>query len=400
MTQGLQDLTAAIGAVLSEREGQKIGIAVSGGGDSIALLRLVASARTNAIYVYTVDHALRAESATEAQFVADLCDNLGVPCRILRWSDSPRGNVSAAARAARYGLIAQAAKSDDVGTVMLAHTQDDQAETVLMALTRKAGVDGLSAMPDCMSDRGIFWLRPLLEATRTQLRAYLQDIGQDWIDDPTNDDRNYERVRMRQAQEILSDLGLSNEALAAVARNMQSARMALEVATEQAWQTDSVLVAGAVKLDRTGFSARPQEIQRRILQRACHIAAPLGGSLRKDPLMQFLTAPEFKTASVGGCLILVKPNAIWVTREPAAVGDLQTPCDAIWDGKWQVFAQKDDQNTVIRALGEDGLNCFPEWRELDIPRHVLLTTPSVWLENRLIAAPLIGQTENWSAKLI
>lgn len=378
----------------------KLGLAVSGGGDSVAMLRLVAAARGDGLFVYTVDHGLRAEAAAEAQFVANLCAVLDVPCRVLRWDGNASGNLSAAARAARYDLIARAAKADGVGTVLLAHTRDDQAETVLMGLARRAGVDGLSAMPAQMQDRGITWMRPLLNASRAGLRGYLTEIGQAWVDDPSNEDTQYERVRMRQAAQDLAKLGLTVEALSDVATNMQSARAALEAATDAAWHSLSQTIAGAVQFDRAGFEALPQDIQRRLVLRACQIAAPAGPAPRKDPILAFLKAPDPKTTSFGGCLVLVKPTALWVCREPNAVSAQTTPAGAVWDGKWRVSAENPDQSGVIRALGEDGLYCFPDWRDAGIPRQVLMTTPAVWHETRLIAAPLVVHHPNWSAALI
>lgn len=400
MTRDQAELSAVVRAALADLDPQKLGLAVSGGGDSVAMLRLVASTYDGPIHVYSVDHGLRDGSAAEAQFVADLCAELNVPCRVLRWEDAPTGNLSASARRARYDLISEAAKGDGVKTVLLAHTKDDQAETVLMGLTRRGGVDGLSAMPAQMCDRGLTWLRPLLALGRDALRAYLRDIDQVWVDDPSNEDVRYERVRMRQAAAHLASLGLTTDALSAVAENMQVARAALEHATDQAWATCCAEIAGAVKIERAGFGTLPVEIQRRVLLRACRLAAPLGDGPRRDPLMAFLTSVDAKTTNMGGCLLLVKSDALWVTREPAAVHGLTAPVGEVWDGKWRVLANASDQNHVIRALGEDGLQSLPNWRDLGIPRQVLLTTPSVWLKNGLIAAPLVVHQQNWSAELI
>lgn len=382
----------------------KIGVAVSGGGDSVALLRLLsdfAKDRDVEVFVYTVDHGLRPEAADEASFVADLAQALGCKHRVLTWRWGQQGNLSAAAREGRYDAIAKAAIGDGVSTVLLGHTQDDQAETVLMALTRSAGVDGLSGMQSAKVDRGICWLRPLLGTTRAELRAYLTEIGQSWIDDPSNDNDAYERVKMRKAAETLEGLGITSSSLGDVAQNMQAARQALELATTETIKRTCYTLGGAVRIDRSGFLANTPEIQRRVLARFLSHVAPSAGSLRRSAMQNALVQTrEGSDSSVGGCLILLKSDHIWVVREPIAVAGLETDTDAIWDGKWKMTGGTPHQGAVIRALGEAGLRTCENWRDAGLPRPALLSSPSIWQNDRLIAAPLAGYGGEWSAELL
>ena len=143
-----------------------VGVAVSGGSDSVALLHLTwrAAAATGAkVFAVTVDHTLRPESGAEAQGVSELCEGLGVPHDVLVWRHGDiAGNLPDQARRARYDLIAGWARDRGIGHVGLGHTMDDQAETVLIGLARAAGVDGLSGMRLLWQDRGLTWARPLL----------------------------------------------------------------------------------------------------------------------------------------------------------------------------------------------------------------------------------------------
>ena len=177
-------------------------IALSGGSDSTALLSLardVLSAETGSgrLVAATVDHGLRAESAAEARRCADLCGSLGIAHVILRWDgDKPATGVQTAARAARYRLLAGEAAG---GIVLTGHTLDDQLETVAMRRARGPG-RGLSGIaPATLFEGGTWFVRPLLALRRGALRDHLAAAGLGWIEDPSNRDRRFERVRVRES---------------------------------------------------------------------------------------------------------------------------------------------------------------------------------------------------------
>jgi len=288
-----------------------------------------------------------------------------------------------------------------VDVVLLGHTKDDQAETVLMALARSAGVDGLAGMQPVKQDRGVQWQRPLLQTTRAELRAYLREIGQNWIDDPTNENEAYERVRVRNAASTLTGLGLSVDALSDVAANMQSARQALENAANQFLRLGCTERGGAVRVDRAMFSQSDFEIQRRVLVKCLAFVAPLASAPRRNALRSAVAGQATgNDMSLSGCLVLFKKDHIWVVREPNAVVKSEAPVDGTWDGKWRLSGPEIGGNAVIRALGESGLASCNNWRETDLPRPVLLSSPSIWLNDRLIAAPLASYGANWSAEML
>ncbi|MEM9331799.1 MAG: tRNA lysidine(34) synthetase TilS [Pseudomonadota bacterium] len=181
-------------------------VAVSGGSDSIALLNLAAS-WANAVdadlRVVTVDHGLRPEAAAEAAFVAGVCEGLGIRHFTLAWEGlKPTSGISQAARHARYLLMEEFANDVGAEEILVGHTSDDQAETIWMRNSRDGGSPqwrGLSGMAELMQlPSGVRVRRPLLNLGRTTLREYLKEIGQPWIEDPSNVDVSFERVRARQ----------------------------------------------------------------------------------------------------------------------------------------------------------------------------------------------------------
>ncbi|MEX3316879.1 tRNA lysidine(34) synthetase TilS [Sulfitobacter sp. PS-8MA] len=382
-----------------------LGVAVSGGGDSMALLsllhRLCASAGTD-LEVATVDHGLRPEAAAEAAFVARHAAALGLPHETLRWRGwDGQGNLQNEARQARYRLIAEWAGRRDLPFVALGHTADDQAETVLMRLARRAGVDGLSAMAPRSRRHGITWLRPLLSLRREALRDYLRETGVEWVDDPSNDDLHYARIQARQTLAQLEPLGLDAEALVEVARNMASARAALDHQTDRAASEFLRIEAGAVVAEAEGFFAAPEEIRRRLILRALGWISGRPYAPRRAPVAALIARlAEGQAATLDGCQALLRRGEIWIFREYNAVAAHVVPADHIWDSRWRATSDAaTPAGAELRALGPQGLAQCPEWRDTGRPRAMLLSTPALWQGDRLLAAPLAGLDEKWHVQL-
>jgi len=193
------DLTALFAPAAHQ---SNIALAVSGGGDSMALLHLAhrwARGRGVSLHALTVDHGLRPDSAAEAAGVAAFCAAHGIAHRILTWSGDGDGNLPDAARRGRYAAMADACTEAGATMLLTGHTLDDQAETVLMRLGRGSGVDGLAAMRAMTPLWGVQLFRPLLGLRREDLRDMLRGAGVAWVDDPTNEDRGYTRIRARDA---------------------------------------------------------------------------------------------------------------------------------------------------------------------------------------------------------
>jgi len=379
----------------------RVGVALSGGGDSLALLHVLTECfrgQDVEILAATVDHGLRADSAQEARQVAKTVAQMGLRHEVLQWQDwQGEGNLQDQARRARYRLLTQWAKRLDIPVLALGHTADDQAETVLMRLARSAGVDGLAAMPVRRQVNEVTLLRPLLGVTREQLRSYLRQNDMTWIEDPSNQDRRFERVRIRQAMDVLEPLGLTVETLSVVAQNMGKAREALDQQTFLAAREQAQIVAGAVVLDRKNLCELPDEIIHRLLSRALQWVSGAGYPLRRRVMAEALeTVRRGGGLTLGGCRILCRAGQVWICREYNAVRDQVAAPGALWDDRWRLSGG-DAAGFEVRALGKTGLRLCPNWRETGCPGAVLEATPALWCQQDLLAAPLAGMGNGWTA---
>lgn len=245
--------------------GARIGIAVSGGPDSMALLLLAAAARPRHIEAATVDHALRPASRSEAERVAEICAAVGVPHSILTasWGEKPETAIQERARAVRYLLLGEWARKRDLDALVTAHHLEDQAETFLMRLARGAGVRGLAGMrPLSRVDGALPLARPLLGWRHSELEAVCAEAGVDPIRDPSNDDEQFERVRLRKA--LATAPWLDPTAIAHSAANLADADAALVWAADFEWRRAVTERGEEVVYTPAGA---PAEIRRRILRR-------------------------------------------------------------------------------------------------------------------------------------
>lgn len=240
-----------------------LALAVSGGTDSLALMKLGAEAFPGRVHVLSVDHGLRAEAAGECAMVAGLAAGLGVPHTTLTLDLAPGGNVQARARQARYAAMAGWCRANAVPLLLTAHHADDQAETLLMRLARGSGLSGLSGIRARLELDGVTLLRPLLGARRMELAEIVRAAGWTPVDDPTNRDPAHDRTR---ARALLADTDwISAERVAAAAANLAEAEAALAWAEARAFETRAAQEANGLLVDPEGL---PAELQRRLLARA------------------------------------------------------------------------------------------------------------------------------------
>lgn len=353
------------------------------------------------IFAATVDHGLRAGSADEAEHVAAFARQLGLSHETLKWEDwDGKGNLQDQARRARYRLLNGWTRRHGITVLALAHTADDQAETVLMRLARAAGVSGLAAMPVRRTEDGICILRPVLSLSRADLRGYLRRNSVDWVEDPSNDDPRFDRVRIRRAMGMLADLGITVQALSTVARNMGQAREALDWYTFLAARDIALVDAGDVVLDIRRFRTLPDEIARRLMERAigwighaeypprrAAMSALIAGSKRGDP------------GTLGGCRILCSRGSLRICREYNAVRRLSSDPPMLWDRRWRLTGP-DTRGCKVRATGRRGLMQCSTWRDTGRPHAALMAAPAVWRDDDLVAAPLAGFGQGWTADLV
>jgi tRNA(Ile)-lysidine synthase len=383
----------------------RIAVAVSGGPDSMALLRLAArwaKERRVELHALTVDHRLRAESAAEAKQVAAWCAALGVEHKTLVWRGAkPRSNIHAEARLARYGLLIGWCKRDRVSHLLVAHHLEDQAETVLLRLGRGSGVAGLAGMRPKLDLDGVAIVRPLLAVPKARLLATLEAFGQASIDDPSNRNEAYQRVQVRQALTLLAPAGVAAGNVAATAARMRRVEAALAAATAELLDRAMPLhKLGWCRVDVAALAAAPEEIALRALrQRLCQV----GG----DPLPPRLESLEgFREVILAGgvatlhrCAASRWRGGMVLCRElrhlPAAIA----PPPALWDGR---FALRREKSLTVAPLGRAGVTTlrkagFP--MPDDVPGAVLPVLPAFLAGGEIVAVPSLGYFSGAHAKM-
>jgi tRNA(Ile)-lysidine synthase len=297
---------------------ERLGLAVSGGPDSLALLLLAAAARPGRVAAASVDHGLREGSRAEGEAVARLCERLQVPHALLTidWPALPTSGLQERARDARYAALGQWARAEGLGAIATGHHADDQAETLLMRLARGSGLRGLAAMRPAARVPGaadVALLRPLLRWRRSELAAIVAAAGIEACADPSNEDERHERVRVRR---FLADATwLDPAALAASAAHLAMADEAVEYAVEAAWA--EVRHEDGMLFYATGDA--PTEVRRRVAARAIAALASEGDGeqLRGGELDRLLAQVEAGgTATLRG--VRVEGGPEWCfARAPA-----------------------------------------------------------------------------------
>ena len=249
----------------------KLAIGVSGGPDSMALAAALIDYCTNAqkeFYILSVNHGLRDEAADEIKMIEEWAHDKNLTHKILRWEgEKPENGVMAAARQARYDLMAGFCAAQNISTLFIAHHADDQAETFLIRLAKGSGLDGLAAMNDLrLMDSGINIARPFLDVPKQDLLKYCQEQGIPFVHDPSNDNKKYMRPRLRQSMEILAAEGLSAKRLTATAKRLSRARLALEDMTTKAYAASIITRStDKVTFDYDDWVKNPEEIALRVI---------------------------------------------------------------------------------------------------------------------------------------
>ncbi len=385
------------------------------------------------VLVVSVDHGLRAGSADDAAFVAEEARKLGLFCEVLRWRGAkPATGIQNAARCARYRLIGDLLRAESAAvarfvgsgqrflrSVVTAHHQDDQAETFVMRLARGSGLEGLGAMAERrpagswpLIDAPI--LRPLLAVPKARLRASLKARGVNWIEDPSNSDEGFERVRVRQTLGGLAQLGMSADSTALSARRLRSADAAFE-------QMLRALLPERPLEWRFGLQARmvfpwalcSEYAMVRVLRT---LIRQFGGAASDPELAQveslveryWRNDPDLRRGvTLAGCQILVQhenneqpQQPVWsIHREVHGAGletvDLEARYPALWDNRFWVTAAECPPGSRVEALGPAGWACLrrrvPELECLSLQARVMATLPVVRLDGSTIAHPLLGQ---------
>ncbi len=386
----------------------------------MALARLCADygkTRDSRVVALIVDHGLREGSAAEAAQAKSWCEGVGLEAHILAWRDvKPTSGVQAAARAARYFLMAEAANVLGVSSILTAHSADDQAETLMMRLARGAGLSGLASMEDetriaAGAGDPLRLVRPLLPYSRDALTATVKAYDQDYIDDPSNEDQHYERVRIRRVlRAVLEGNGLDRDALLQTAKRLRAEKQRRRIEEEHAFRRIGGVFTrwGGASFDVASLNDSGSHRNGAV---ARTIRAVSGADHAPDEaeIATYVEAALKKgAAAIGGALLKRSGPRLWILREPAAIlgragvpplPAIEIPADApvLWDGRF-ILAAEDDVS--VRPLGEAGLSALGASAALiEAPVEAILGAPGLFRRDRLIGAPglLVREGLLWTA---
>jgi tRNA(Ile)-lysidine synthase len=409
---GAAEFAAAMAALGPWEPAPRLAAAVSGGADSLALAFLADAwtrDRGGRLLCLIVDHGLRAESGAEAEQVRDWLVARGLEARILRApaASGERGSIQERARRLRYGLLVEHCREVRIAHLLLAHHRDDQAETVLMRLVRGSGLRGLAGMAPASlvpaSGGRLRLLRPLLGLPKARLRATLEELGQVWVEDPSNRDPRHERVRWRALLPLLASGGVDPDRLAAAAERLAEDRWALDRAAAT-WLTEAASPScyGHVILRMDGFGGLAPSIAEAALARvlgavgggayppARDSVKSLGAALRR--------APDRLARTLAGCVMTLERGRLVVTREDWAAVETcpARPGLLLWDGRFELRLDGPAERLrglTIARLGRKGL---AEARLLlrgtggrlpQAPARQLWSLPALWQGQRLVEVP-------------
>ncbi|MEM9522442.1 MAG: tRNA lysidine(34) synthetase TilS, partial [Pseudomonadota bacterium] len=405
---------AEMGRLFAGRRPERLGVACSGGSDSMALLALACAwadghPRVTAI---TINHNLRDRAAEEAAFVGRAAKSLGAAHVLSDWVWNRRGNLQDAARRGRHGALLEWQDRTGADAILLGHTADDQAETVLMRLMRGSGVEGLCGMfpepekiaPGRRLDREKSFMRPLLGFTRQELRDWLKGRGLAWRDDPSNTDPRFDRAKAREVLKTLAPLGVTGSGLIETANRMKRAREALARRAQDVAGRIVAVDAGDVVFDRSGLAQVEPDTRFRLVAHALRYVSNAAYRPRFASLERLVkNGLAGENGSLHGCILKTTSSDLRICREFRAVSGIAVGIGECWDGRWLICGKARDASAggatgEIRALGEAGLAQLPDWRIPGVPRVSAMAQPGVWMGETVVAAPTLRLGRPFAAK--
>jgi tRNA(Ile)-lysidine synthase len=387
-----------------------IAVAVSGGSDSLGLGLLLAAwvrDRGGQLIVLTVEHGLRAEAAAECARVAQIFAAIpNCSAHVLRWrGEKPEHGLQAAARAARYALLADWCRAHGVLHLAVGHTAEDQAETVAMRQAHGSGPLGLAGMAALRPEAGVRLLRPLLPVTRPAIRHWLRSRGQDWIEDPSNQLTKFERVRIRQSLGTGQAEPLLEQARQAGHERDRLERSAAALLAETAQVHDSGYVAIALEpFLVTRWEVRAAALRHVMLSVS---SADYGSDIKE--ILSALASGGRGGWTLGGCQLQVLQDRLCVFREAAAISapvPVARGWSGLWDGRFELRVAGGlaaAAEWAIGPLGEAGLRQAVDRFGIRLKRHAVplparLALPGLWQGEHLVCQPHLKVGEGLAAR--
>ncbi|MBX9805100.1 MAG: tRNA lysidine(34) synthetase TilS [Alphaproteobacteria bacterium] len=391
MTLTSQNFAALMAAFAPFEPTPAIAIATSGGPDSMALALLAhawAKAQGGKAIALTVDHKLREESTREAVQVKSWLEAHGMEHHILTWDrgekDMPETALQASAREARYHLLGQWCQAHGVKHLLTAHHAQDQLETFLIRLAKGSGLKGLTGIQGAVATAFGRTLRPLLTIDSAHLKVYLEKMNQPYIMDPSNENKDFARIRWRQLTPSLVAEGLTPQSLQETLERLTHSQRLIDQSISRYIQEHVTLSPyGYASLDKEALG-ESAEVLEEIVKRVLATIGTRDYPVRRQALHRAMEAMQSSQSfTLGGCQLIQKAKQYWIVRELAAVGDdipINQQGTYLWDNRFTVEVPLDGRGRIA-ALGEEGISQLSEEQKLplkDVPHVVLQTLPAMW----------------------
>ena len=382
---------------------KKIAIAVSGGGDSMALALLFqewVQKNGGELLAFTVDHKLRPESGDEALGVQKILNAKGISHEILTWdNEKPCTHIQELAREARYNLMLNECKKRGFHVLAVAHNLEDQVETFWMRLSHGSGLDGLSSMAAIRDVDSIKIIRPVMEFTREQLRATCERFNVEWVEDPSNQNKKYLRVKLREFEKLLAEEGMTPARITKSIQKLEDARQALQYMTDKSIEESvEIYPEGHVKLKLNSWKEYPHDIQRRVLTESLQLVYPKTYKTGYDAIEQTrldLLGDSFAGKTLSGCEIFPeKSGDVWISREFNTIEcNIAVKSGDVWDKRFLLAGFADD-TLELGVLGDKGLSELRKNEDIaknleHLPFKIKRILPAVWRDGELLAVPHI-----------
>jgi len=384
-----------------------IAIAVSGGVDSLVLMYLASESKVinnKDVFILTINHGLRPESKTECDFVEGLAKELGFKVKILEWEGKkPSKSLQEKARNERYNLLLNFCRENSINNLFLAHHLDDQIENFLFRMFRGSGIKGLTSFSNRSERDGILLIRPLIDIPKSELIAFAKKRKIRWIEDPSNQNKKFERIKLRKILSLIYDQGFDKKVFLKSIKKLKLANKALDKTTKE-FVSKYVLVNKniSVFINQEFFLEAPKEIQLRVIENSIRI---FSGERFYSPsyskMMNLINwirkSSNISAKTLGGTIFRRRNKGIILYKEVKKLNEikpikLSKNTYKSWDNRFLIKAKKGSKGE-ISYLGAEGVKILKSKKKLHkkdfngIPVTALYSTPAVWRGKRLISAP-------------
>ena len=397
----------------------KIAIAVSGGVDSMVLMNLAKesdSLNDKNVFILVVDHGLRAESKQEAKFVKNEAKKLGFPTRILKWKGSkPNKRIQEEARNKRYSLLINFCRENNINNLYLAHHLDDQIETFLFRMFRGSGLQGLTSFSSSYERNGLTLIRPLIDTPKSELISYARRKKINWVEDPSNENQKYDRVKLRKVLPLIYKEGFDKKVFLKSVKKLRLANQALDQITKE-FVLQYVIINKniSVFIKQELFLTAPEDVKLRVLQNTIRI---FSGERYYSPnylkilnLMNWARNDnDISAKTLGGTIFRKRKGGLILYKEVKKLNDikpikLSKSKYKAWDNRFLIKINKSVKGE-ISYLGNEGVKILKSKKILGkkgfngIPLTALYSIPAMWDGKRLISAPFFDYSVDNSVNL-